>query len=293
MLKLIAPAFALALLSPAVGQAQPAAAPPTTAAAQVKVSDADALDDDILAVIDLPFAAAEARSAGVEETELKQALEVSRDVGFSAGEAGEFVAEEATAATGKRGPKKGFGQYVRVQLAAGLRGKQLAAKIRARKDEVKALSASESDAIKTKLDGVRVQHSAFRLRALERRKELIAGGKKAVFVAQERHQARLARIAAAEGRTAAAGDAIDARLRALDEKIAATAGPEKDALELERRRLLMESGKLQTRETKLETRETKLETRETKLEAKHDGKPEKPGPKHEGKAPSTLSAPPQ
>ena len=45
------------------------------ASAKITVSDQDALGDDILSVINLPLAAADAREAGVEETDLKEALD--------------------------------------------------------------------------------------------------------------------------------------------------------------------------------------------------------------------------
>lgn len=214
----------------------------------VKVTDTEALEDDILAVIDLPFAAAEARSAGVDASELKEALEVSRDIGFSAGEAHQIVVEETAASLGKRGRRAGFGQYVRVQLASGLRGAPLAAKIRGRKDERRPISAAESDRLKTRLDTVAAGHRAFRVRAGERRRELVAGGKRPVFVARERHLARMAEVAAA-------ADVVDARLRALDERLAATPdGPDKDALEAERKRLAAEAAELSARQAHIEDR---------------------------------------
>ncbi|MCY1008138.1 hypothetical protein OV079_21775 [Nannocystis pusilla] len=113
-------AFALALLLPAAGRADlPPGPPPVTAAAtpvatasasaNIKVSDEEALNDDILAVIDLPLAAADARSAGVPEADLKEALTVTQEVGLGAGEASDLVAEEADA-TAKRGKAHaGFG----------------------------------------------------------------------------------------------------------------------------------------------------------------------------------------
>ena len=300
MLKFIAPVLALALLVPAVGRAEPPPAAPTTRAAanvdaagriQVKVTDDEALRDDILAVLDLPFAVADARSAGVDEAEIELALDASRDVGLSAGEVAEVVTEEVAAA-GKRGVKKGFGHYVRMQLAAGLRGKKLAAKIRERKAELAEPTPEESDKVKSKIEGAREQHRAYRLTVLERRKALVAAGKKAVFVGQERHQARVARLAVAAEATRGADAVLDARLQAIEAKIAAAAeGPEKDAFEAERRRLLKAAGrldaaadKLETRENKLETRENKLETRENKLEAKAEARADRREDRLEAKA---------
>ena len=51
-----------------------------SASATITVSDQDALGDDILSVINLPVAAADAREAGVEEADLKEALDTTRDL---------------------------------------------------------------------------------------------------------------------------------------------------------------------------------------------------------------------
>lgn len=280
MHKLSVPVFLLALAAPAVAGAQTAATAPPSAGAgatasasaslSIKVTDQEALDDDILAVIDLPVAAAEARAAGVEEADLKEALETTRDVGLSAGEATEVVTEEVEA-TKKRGSyKKGFGQWVKMQVAAGLRGKKLAAKIKERKAELKELTPEEQDKIKAKLGELGDKYQAHRLKVIERRQELIAKGKKKVLVAQDRHEKRKAWLAEAQVGLAAKGDVFEKRLKALDEKIAAASGEEKASLEAERKRLEQQLGKLDKAEDKLEKREDKLEKHDARLDAKLD-----------------------
>lgn len=243
-------ALALALLSPAVARADlppgppphPDAVRPTPVAPvepeiKIQISDEDALNDDILAVIDLPLAAAEARAAGVDEAELKEALEVTRDAGLSAGEATEVVAEEVEA-TSKRGKaSRGFGQWVRVQVASGLRGKTLAAKIRERKDEAKELSPEEADKLKAQLGELSEKHRKHREALLARRQELVAKGKKKVLVAKDRHDKLEAKLAAAPAKPAVTGGPFAERLRILDERIAAASEREKPGLEAEKKRL--------------------------------------------------------
>src|SRR5690606_7938246 len=168
--------------------------------ATFKISDAEALSDDILAVIDLPLAAAEAREVGVEETELQAALDVTRTVELSAGEASEVITEEAEATTKRGSPNKGFGQWVRMQVAAGLRGQALAAKIRDRKAELKELSPEEDEKIKIKLGELSEKYKARQAKLLERRQELVGKGKAKVLVAKERHEKHEQRLAAATER---------------------------------------------------------------------------------------------
>jgi len=188
-----------------------AASASVTLTANVKVSDQDALGDDILAVINLPIAAADAREAGVEETELKAALEVTRETGLSAGDASEVVAEEAEQ-TRTRGAKKGFGQWVKMQVAAGLRGKALAAKIKARKADTAELDEKKTAELTEKLEKQRELNRAWRAKAQEKRTELIAKGKKRVLLHEDRNEKLKAKIQAAQGRNEGQGDAVEGRL---------------------------------------------------------------------------------
>ncbi|HVI02681.1 MAG TPA: hypothetical protein VM869_28440, partial [Enhygromyxa sp.] len=49
-------------------------------------TEAEALEDDILLVIDLPVAADEARTAGVDEADLDEALDAADEAGVPASE---------------------------------------------------------------------------------------------------------------------------------------------------------------------------------------------------------------
>lgn len=311
MNKLSVSVLALALALPALGRAEPAAgataSASVTASTSIKVSDQEALDDDILAVIDLPLVAVEARAAGVEEAELHEALEVTKEVGLSAGEASEVVAEEVESTKKRGGFKKGFGQWVRMQVAAGLRGKKLAAKIRERKGELKELSPAEADKIKGQLDGMREKNRAHREKVYERRKELLAKGKARVLVAKERHEKRKEKLAEAAAKIDAKQDETANRLKALEEKLATASDADKAALEAEKQRLEKAAKHLDKAEDKLEKRtdsveakmekreekreerldriEGKMETREKKREEKREEIEAKRGAKGEGKAP--------
>jgi len=299
MNKLCLPLLTLALGLPSLAHARDDRTPPTTepdavktsltasasASASVTVSDQDALNDDILSVIDLPIVAADAREAGIEETEIKEALDTTRDSGLSASDASEVVATEAEQ-TRKRGVKRGFGRWVRMQVAAGLRGPKLAAKIKERKQDTAELDEKQIEALRAKLEKQRELNQNWRRSQLEKRGELIAKGKKPVLMHKDRHEQLKAKIDAAQGRIDGAQDKLDGkqdetegRLKALEARIAAASDAEKPALEAEKQRLEKELGRLEKREEKLEKREEKLEKLEDKLE-KHEEKHEK----HEDKA---------
>jgi hypothetical protein len=278
MHRLCIPVLTLVLGAPALAAAQtaPEAGASASASASVKVavSDQDALDDDILAVIDLPLAAADARDAGVEETEIKEALDVTRDAGLSAGDASVAVAEEAEL-TRTRGVKRGFGHWVRMQVAAGLRGKQLAAKIKARKDEIKDLDEKQAAELQVKIDALREQHKAWKAKRVERRKELIAKGKKPAILHKERHDKLAAKVDTAQGNVAGAQDRVDGRqddvarrIQELDAKIAAASDADKADLEAEKKRLEKTADRLEKREDRLDKAEDALEKREDRLDKK-------------------------
>src|SRR5688572_31782755 len=301
MHKLCLPAFALALAVPRLaGAAEPAAAATVSASASAKItiSDQDALNDDILSVIDLPLAAADAREAGVDETELKSALTTTREAGLPASEATEIVSVEAEQ-TRARGAKKGFGHWVRQQVAAGLRGKKLADKIKARKEDTKEVDEKTAADLQTKLTAQAEVNRAWRQKWLEKRKELIAKGKKPVLVHKDRHDRFKAKIDAAQDRVDDKQAKIDdkqgdtaAKLKALEAKLAAASDADKPALEAEKKRLEKQLGKLEKHEDKLEKHEDKLEKREDKLDkiddkkAPNGGKPiPRPGPPDKGSEP--------
>ena len=272
-----------------------AASGAVNASATIKVSDQDALGDDILSVINLPIAAADARDAGVEESELKAALDVTRETGLGAGDASEVVAEEAEQ-TRTRGVKKGFGQWVRMQVAAGLRGKALAAKIKARKTDTAELDEKKLTELRGKLEKQRELNLAWRTKAHEKRTELIAKGKKKVLLHEDRNEKLKAKIQAAQGRNEERGDAVEGRIKTLDAKISTATGDEKKSLEAEKKRLenaLKTNDKVEDRlekaEDKAEKRDDKLdkltdkaadkaEKKDARVEAKGGAKARTPGP---------------
>ena len=236
-----------------------------TVSAKVTVSDQDALGDDILAVINLPIAAADAREAGVDEVELKEALDVTRETGLSAGDASEVVAEEAEQSRA-RGVKKGFGHWVKMQVAAGLRGKALAAKIKARKTDTQPLDEKKSTELREKLEKQRELNKAWRAKATEKRTELIAKGKKKVVLHEDRNEKLKAKIQAAQGRNEERGDAVDGRLKDIDARIKAATGDDKKALEAEKKRLEGAAKINEKVEDRLEKAEDKAEKKDDKLD---------------------------
>ncbi len=243
-----------------------------SASATVIISDKDALNDDILSVIDLPIVAAEAREAGIEETEIKDALDTTRDSGLSASDASEIVAIEAEQ-TRKRGAKKGFGRWVRMQVASGLRGQKLAAKIKERKADTAELDEKQTEELRVKFEKQREVNQNWRRSQLAKRGELIAKGKKPVLMNKERHDQLKAKIEAAQARIDGAQDKVDGeqdategRLKALQVKIDAASAADKPALEAEKARLEKQLGKLEKREDKLEKADDKLEKRDDKLD---------------------------
>jgi len=276
MHKLCIPALTLVLVAPGLASAAdpPAASASASASvtASVTISDQDALNDDILAVIDLPLAAADAREAGVEEAELKAALDTTRDAGLPASEATEVVAVEAEQ-TRTRGAKKGFGQWVRLQVAAGLRGKKLAEKIKTRKEETKELDAKQIEDINAKLAKHAEHNRGWRIKWLEKRKELIAGGKKPVIGHKDRHDKLSAKIDKREDKLEAKQDETDARLREIEAKLSTASDAEKTRLEAEKVRLEKQAGRLEKREDRLE----KIEDRLDKLDDKKGGPIPRPG----------------
>ena len=273
-----------------------------SASATITVSDQDALGDDILSVINLPIAAADAREAGVDETELKEALDTTRDSGLSAGDAGEIVAVEAEQ-TRSRGVKKGFGRWVRLQVAAGLRGKKLAAKIKERKQDTGEFDEKQLADLRDKLEKQRELNKQWRQKLRERQGELLTKGKKRVLLHEDRNEKFKARLEAGKAKNSENHDALELRMRTLDQRIADAPEADKAALQAEKERLdkaLKHNEKVGDRldkaEDRAEKREDRIEKREERLD-KADAKQGPPhkdphGPKgpHEGKAPKDKDA---
>jgi len=168
--------------------------PPALAKAKVTaeapvVTDDAALEDDILAVITLPLAADDAREAGVDPVEVEAAIDAVDAGGGSPADAAVVLTAEADA-TRKRGPKKGFGTWVRVQVASGKRGKELAKAIAAKKVAYDELSDEEKAEADAKLAALKTTWVEHRKKLQVRRRELIQAGKKA----KRRGEAELAAL---------------------------------------------------------------------------------------------------
>lgn len=84
----------------------------------------------ILTAAQLPMVATEARREGVASDQIRVALEAMRAAGVPPSEA-TLLMDSARAARREHGPVDNFGAFVQSQLAAGKRGQELAAAIRA------------------------------------------------------------------------------------------------------------------------------------------------------------------
>ncbi|HEX9165011.1 MAG TPA: hypothetical protein VF862_03825 [Gemmatimonadales bacterium] len=84
----------------------------------------------ILTAAQLPMVATEARREGVASDQVRAALEAMRTAGVPPSEA-TLLMDSARAARREHGPVDNFGAFVQSQLAAGKRGQELAAAIRA------------------------------------------------------------------------------------------------------------------------------------------------------------------
>lgn len=84
----------------------------------------------ILAAAQLPVTAAEARREGVPDAEVRAILDALRGANVPAHEARHLIDEERSARR-EHGPVDNFGAFVQSKLQAGLRGRDLAAAIRA------------------------------------------------------------------------------------------------------------------------------------------------------------------
>lgn len=84
----------------------------------------------ILSAAELPVSTAQARVEGTPSDVIRKVLEVMVGAKVPAGEAHEVIDEERSARR-ENGPVDNFGAFVQSQLAAGLRGRELAAAIHA------------------------------------------------------------------------------------------------------------------------------------------------------------------
>jgi hypothetical protein len=251
-LTLAIPAFASPPeAAPAEGDAPAEGTPPAegdAAVVTVEVSEEEALQDDILLTIDLPIAADEARDAGLEEAEIDEAIDAADTAAVSPGAITEVLADEAESirTTGKR---QAFGQWVKMQIAEGVRGKELAAKIKERKDELAALTDEQKAEIQAKLEEQGKKNREYKKALHAKRKELRDGGKPVVLAGEDRHAAMIAKAAERH----------------------AAAKAERKAAKLDKR-----EDKLDKREDKLDAREDKVDALEDAHDAKHDdGKADK------------------
>ncbi len=157
-------------------KAEKAAATPP-ADESTPVPDKEALADDILDAIALPLVADEARDAGIDSKEVESAIDAVDEGGATAADAGAVLEAEATQAR-KRGGKPGFGAWVRLQVAEGKRGKELADLIAKKKATYAELTDEQKAEVEAKLAKLRERAIEHRKRVHERRKELVAAGKK-------------------------------------------------------------------------------------------------------------------
>jgi hypothetical protein len=103
--------------------------------------------NQILAAAQLPVATSEARREGIGSAEIRAVLDGLRNSGVPAYEA-IAVIDTSRAARREHGPVDNFGAFVQSQLAAGKRGRELAAAIRqehARQGKGKAGRGAPSD----------------------------------------------------------------------------------------------------------------------------------------------------
>lgn len=84
----------------------------------------------IIGAANLPVSADSARREGIPDTDVRTAIEAMRTARLPAEEA-KRVLDESRAAQREHGPVDNFGAFVQSRLAAGLRGRELAAAIRA------------------------------------------------------------------------------------------------------------------------------------------------------------------
>jgi hypothetical protein len=102
----------------------------TPLAAQAPDSASIKAQQRIAAILSIPQRAAEIRRSGVPDSTLRGVLDILVKQRVPAEEAAVILEEESKAAA-EHGPTDNFGAFVQSQLAAGKRGRELAAAIRA------------------------------------------------------------------------------------------------------------------------------------------------------------------
>jgi hypothetical protein len=153
-----------------------------------EVSDEAALEEDVLAVLDLPLVAHDAREVGIEPEEVNAVIEISLRAGLSAAAATEAL-EAETKAVRDRGTRKGLGAWVRVQVAEGVTGRELAEKIAERKER-KPLSEKEQSKLDKKFEVLKTKRIEQRNAKWTKRKELLAKGQALNLQWKAEHEAR-------------------------------------------------------------------------------------------------------
>ncbi len=97
---------------------------------QAQTTDAEAVRDRILAVLGIPARAEEIRQAGVPDSSVRSVLDILRAKQLPAKDVEDILVVERDAAR-EHGPTDNFGAFVQSRLDRGLRGRDLAAAIRA------------------------------------------------------------------------------------------------------------------------------------------------------------------
>ncbi|MFV8755440.1 hypothetical protein ACNOYE_33225 [Nannocystaceae bacterium ST9] len=249
-------------------------------------TEAEALDDDILLVIDLPVAADEARDAGIDEAEIDEALDAAKAAEVSAGDMAEVLIEEATE-TRAKGKRAAFGQWVKLQVAAGVHGRELAKAIKDRKAELATMTDEEKAELEAKLKELGEKRRDRKQKLHDLREKLREEGKQPTFAGKERHDALMKsageRHAAAKAEWAKHkhhkgphADKLEDKADKLEDK-ADELEDKQDAAE-DVRDAKHEGGKAD----KLEDKQDKLEDKQDKLEDKQDKLEDKKDAKHEG-----------
>ncbi len=100
------------------------------AATQAQTSEARAAGDRFLAMLGIPMRAEEIRKAGVPDSSVRSVLDILRAKQLPAKDVEEILITERDAAR-EHGPTDNFGAFVQSRLDQGLRGRDLAAAIRA------------------------------------------------------------------------------------------------------------------------------------------------------------------
>ncbi len=267
--------------------AAPADDPAPAAPSAPEVTDKAALADDILAIIALPLVADDAREAGVDAADIVLAIDAVDASGGSPADASAVIAAEADA-TRKRGPKKGFGLWVRTHVADGKRGEELAALIAKKKAEYTELSDADRVEIDARIDAkLATMHDTWvehRKQLNERRRELVAKGKKAVRKGQAdlatleqkiaKSDARKKRLAEAIATDPARKAAWEKMLKKVDkrvEKLEEIAERTEDRVEGAEDRLDAAEDRKEKRDEKRDEIRTKIQEKKAERDAEGKG----------------------